>query len=246
MRTRFLLCLTALLLVTTGCRTKQRVEDIVIPEHSATAPASRMQLQWWADRHNSFNALAAAGEIDLVFLGDSITHSWENAGKHVWQDVYAPRNAANFGIGGDRTQHILWRIDHGNFDGLCPKLVVIMIGTNNARDNTAQEIADGVTAIVQRLRIKLPESKILLLAIFPRGTQPENNALRDNNIAASEIFSNLADERMIFFCDIGDVFMNDDGSISPDIMPDFLHLSEQGYRRWADAIEEDMTALLGE
>ena len=163
----------------------------------------------------------------------------------MWSEYYAPRHAANFGIGGDRTQHALWRIDNGNFDGIYPRLIVIMIGTNNSHDNTAAEIADGITAIVKRLRTRLPETKILMLAIFPRGQEP-TDARRANNMAANRIFRNIADGKMIHYLDIGEVFMNPDGTISPEIMPDFLHLTPDGYKLWADAIEDNIAELMGE
>ena len=116
------------------------------------------------------NARVKQGNVDLIFIGDSITHGWEEAGKDVWQKFYGKRNAVNLGIGGDQTQHVLWRLDHGNIDGISPKLAVIMIGTNNAGSGQQPEqIAEGIKAIVEQLRAKLPETKILLLAIFPRG-----------------------------------------------------------------------------
>lgn len=226
-----------------GCESGQHISKVIIPDHGATQPVPRTE-EWWVARHEHFNAQAAAGGIDLVLLGDSITHAWEGPGKEVWTEYYAHRNAANFGISGDRTQHVLWRIDHGNFDGINPKLIVIMIGTNNSHDNTAAEIADGVTAIVQKLHGKLPETKILMLAIFPRGSEPTDER-RINNMAANEIFRGIADGKMIHYLDIGRVFMNPDGTISAEIMPDFLHLTPAGYRLWADAMEEKVAELMG-
>lgn len=233
-----------LLVVTTGCQTGPRIVDLAIPLHSATTPATR-GAQRLVDRHERFNEIAEEGGVDLVFLGDSITQGWERNGREVWEEFYGGRHAANFGIGGDRTQHVLWRIENGNFDGIEPELIVLMIGTNNSRDNTAPEIADGVTAIIQKLRIKLPRTRILMLAIFPRGQNPDNTR-RANNEAANEVFMELADGRMIHYLDIGDVFINDDGTISAEIMPDYLHLSPAGYRLWAGAIEDDVARLLGE
>ena len=121
----------------------------------------------------------------------------------MWAKYYGKRNAVNLGIGGDRTQHVLWRLDHGNVDGISPKLAVLMIGTNNSNgtDNTAEEIAAGIKAIVKKLRTKLPQTKVLILAVFPRGEKP--NPQREKNAKASEIAAKLADDKMVFFLDIG-------------------------------------------
>ncbi|MBX9791577.1 MAG: GDSL family lipase [Pirellulales bacterium] len=212
------------------------------PRHSAVTPAPRPGD--WMKLHESFNERAKQGDVELVFLGDSITQGW--ADNDTWKKYYVRRHAANFGIGGDRTQHVLWRIEHGNFDGIKPKLVVLMIGTNNSNgsDNTAEEIADGIKAIVGQLREKLPDTKVLLLAIFPRGEQP--NPQREKNAKASELASKLADGKHVFYLDIGPKFLAADGSLSADIMPDHLHLSSRGYEIWAEAIEPQVKKLLGE
>jgi beta-glucosidase len=232
----------------------------------------------WKKRHESFNERAKQGDVDLVFIGDSITQGWEGNGKDVWKKHYGPRKAMNLGIGGDRTQHVLWRLENGNIEGIKPKLAVIMIGTNNSnnKDNTSAEIAEGIKAIVAKLRDKLPETKILLLAVFPRGAmsdaQIEKIVERDEKkkpdaaelpakIAAkrdyvksqrkkiadvNETVSKLADNKSIFYLDIGPKFLDADGTIPDDIMPDHLHLSPKGYQIWADAIEAKVADLLGE
>lgn len=188
---------------------------------------------------------AAAGNVDLVFLGDSITQGWEGAGKNVWQKYYASRKPLNLGIGGDRTQHVLWRLDHGNLDGLKPKVVVLMIGTNNSNkeDHPPGEILAGVAAIVQRLRERLPETKVLLLGIFPRGTTFSDQ--RGKLLQINQALAKLDDGRNVFFLELGAQFIEADGGISKAIMPDALHLSERGYELWAAAIEPKLTELLG-
>src|SRR4051812_41595863 len=128
----------------------------------------------WMKRHESFNERVKQGNADLIFIGDSITQGWEGNGKNVWAEYYAKRNAVNLGIGGDRTQHVLWRLDHGNIDGINPKLALLMIGTNNSGNNTSEQIADGIKAIVEKLRAKLPNTKVLILAIFPRGADKDD------------------------------------------------------------------------
>lgn len=200
----------------------------------------------WKVRHDSFNEKAKKGNIDLVFIGDSITQGWEGQGKDVWAKQYTPRKALNLGIGGDRTQHVLWRLDNGNIEGIAPKAAVIMIGTNNSngKDNTAEEIAAGITAIVEKLRTKLPQTKILLLAIFPRGEKP--NPQREKLAKVNEIIAKLADGKSVTYLDIGQKFLTEDGTLTKEIMPDFLHLSPKGYAIWADSIEDPLKKLLGE
>lgn len=198
----------------------------------------------WMKRHDSFNSRVKEGKVDLLFIGDSITQAWEGPGKEAWAKHFAPRNAVNLGIGGDRTQHVLWRLDNGNINNIKPKLAVIMIGTNNARSNKSDETAAGVTAIVTKLREKLPETKILLLAIFPRGAD-NNDMLRQTNAKVNEQIAKLADGKMVEFLDIGQKFLAEDGSLSKDIMPDLLHLSVKGYEIWAEAIEPHVARMMG-
>jgi lysophospholipase L1-like esterase len=196
----------------------------------------------WMELHQRFVERAKKGHVDLLFLGDSITQGWN--GNEVWKRFYAARNAANFGIGGDRTQHVLWRIKKGELDGIKPKVAVLMIGTNNAGSNTPDEIAQGIDAIVQELRRKLPETKVLLLAVFPRSQKPDS--LRDRLKSVNQKIAKLDDGDHVKFLDIGNTFLQDDGTISKEVMPDSLHLSGLGYRRWADAMEPTLRSLLDE
>ena len=210
--------------------------------HSAIDPVSRDRAGWMG-RHEKMNARVKQAGVDLVFIGDSITQGWEGNGKGVWNKYYAKRNAVNLGIGGDRTQHVLWRLDHGNIDGISPKLAVVMIGTNNSGDNTPEEIADGVEAIVEQLRSSLPETKVLLLAIFPRGENGQDERRRVNR-AANERIAKLDNGKMVKYLDIGQGFLENDGTLTREIMPDLLHLSEKGYTIWADAIESAVAKAL--
>ena len=208
-------------------------------------PDHRHYCPGWTARHESFNEIAKKGEVDLVFIGDSITHSWESKGKDVWEKYYGKRKAANFGIDGDQTQHVIWRIDNGNFEGMKPKLIVIMIGTNNAGHNTPGEVAEAMEVIVKRLQSKVPESKILLLGIFPRGAKADAEK-RVLNEKANAAFSKLADNKLIHYMDIGKKFLDADGTLSTEIMPDALHPNAKGFEIWAKAIESKVTELLGE
>jgi lysophospholipase L1-like esterase len=210
---------------------------------AATTPASRTD-KWWQERHKSMNARVKQGNVDLIFVGDSITHGWEGSGKGVWQKYYGSRNAVNLGIGGDQTSQVLWRLDHGNIDGISPKLAVVMIGTNNSGSQNPEQIARGVTAVVERLKTKLPQTKILLLAIFPRGAD-NNDGLRKKNAAANVVIAKLADNKQVFYQDLGPQFVAADGTLSKNIMPDLLHPNAQGYEIWAKAIEPMVAQTLG-
>jgi lysophospholipase L1-like esterase len=219
----------------------------------AVIPAPRTD-KGWVDRNARYNARARQGaengDMSIIFLGDSITEGWEGAGKQVWNDRFAPMHAVNLGIGGDRTQHVLYRVDHGNLDGLAspksgeaPELVVLMIGTNNLHDDSAEQVAAGIEAIVTHLAQKLPRTPVLVLGVFPRGEKPADPArfkIADVNHRVSTWIVDRANERSVKprveFLDFGDRFLEKDGSISPEIMPDFLHLSPKGYQIWADAV----------
>lgn len=211
--------------------------------NSAIAPVPREE-DSWVQRHESMNARVKQGNVDLLLIGDSITHGWEGGGKATWDKYYAGRNAVNLGIGGDKTEHVLWRLDNGNINGISPKLAVLMIGTNNSKANTAEEIGEGITAIVQKLRDKLPSTKVLILSIFPREEKPGET--RDKLAQASAIAAKAADGDMVHFLDIGTFFLEPDGTLPKSIMPDFLHPNEKGYELWAQAMEPTVARLMGE
>jgi lysophospholipase L1-like esterase len=216
------------------------------PKHSAISPEPRGQ-DWWKERANLINKrVKETPESKVVFIGDSITQGWEGAGKAVWEERYAAHGALNLGIGGDRTQHVLHRLLNGNLEGIAPKAAVVMIGTNNSNgyDNTAKQIAEGVGEIVQTLRSKAPQTKILLLGIFPRG---ENiNEQRGKLLQINQILAKHDDGKQVRFLDIGHHFITEEGLIPAEIMPDYLHLSPKGYEMWADAIDLHLRELMGE
>jgi lysophospholipase L1-like esterase len=226
-----------------------------IPVHVATAPVPQDDPNFpeWAERHEKLNALSKKGEAKLVFLGDSITEFWESedAGKSVWEKFWAPLNAANFGIRGDRTENVLWRLANGNLDGLKPKLIVLMIGTNNTgyhKENnkyhcTAQQTADGIKGVIEKLKARCPTSKILLLAIFPRGEEIDDPLRKQNNETNAKIKA-FADEKTIHFLDIGAKFLKPNGDGIVTLMPDMLHLSTDGYKIWAEAIAAKVRSLM--
>lgn len=215
-------------------------------ENSAILPVAReggaFERYLYLNEHAGENQ----GEIDVLFIGDSITQGWENAGREIWEEFYGSRKAFNIGISGDRTQHVLWRLENGNIEEVFPNVSVVMIGTNNSglERNTTSEVLAGVTAVTEKLRSLLPDTKILLLGIFPRGK--EFNEQRGKILQVNQALQKLQDNEYIFFLDIGYVFLEADGTISEDIMPDALHLSTAGYRLWAESMEPVLQHLLGE
>ena len=219
-------------------------------QESSTEPAARkkeypwMSVASWTQRHEAHLKRAKEGKIDLLFVGDSITEGWGN--NAVWQKTYAPLNAANIGIGGDTTENVLWRLENGEVDGISPKVAVLLIGTNNfgLEGHQPDAVAKGVTAVVQTLRKKLPTTKILLLAIFPRDEKPTADIRKKIKTVNDQIVK-LDDKKNVRFLDIGAKLSNPDGSLSKEVMPDFLHLSEKGYQIWADAMAPLLKEMTG-
>ncbi len=181
------------------------------------------------------------GPVGLLFLGDSITDGWRGGGKATWAK-YAKYDPANFGISGDRTEHVLWRITNGELDGIKPKVAVLMIGTNNIGGDTPEWIAAAVKKIVDSIHAKLPETKVLLLAVFPRDAKDSGN--RKRVMAINEIISKLDDGKTTRYLDIGKVFLDADGQIPKDIMNDGLHPTAKGYELWYDAMQPTLEAML--
>ncbi len=245
-----IILISAIVCITnSGCRESSRSEKIdsyqIVPDaHSAIIPLPRDN-DWWTLRHQAAVDRAKQGDVDMIFVGDSIFHRWESIGKSVWNEYYADRNVLNLGFSGDRTQHVLWRLNNGEIDGISPKLAVVMIGTNNCTlGSSPQEIADGVVAICKKIRSTLPDTKILLLGIFTRDEQPSER--RERNAQASNIFSKIADDKWIYYLNINDKLLESDGTLSKEIMPDAIHPSEKGYKICAEAIETEVARLMSE
>lgn len=223
---------------------KEEVVKAITPEVQTAAWAQ----SWWMPRHeDKLKALKEQDQIDLLMIGDSITHGWENAGKSVWDEFYKSRNAFNIGFSGDRTEQVLWRFEHGAIDGISPKCAVVMIGTNNTghRQDPAEETAAGVKAIVDMLGQKLPKTKVLLLAVFPRGAKPDD-PLRKLNSSINEKISKFDDGQRVFYLNINKTFLTDDGTLTREVMPDLLHPRQKGYKMWAEAMEPTLAKLMGE
>lgn len=205
--------------------------------------------------HESFLKRKSEGPIGLLFLGDSITEGWKKA-PHIWDYYFGKYQPANFGIGGDRTQHVIWRIENGELDGIDPKAVVLMIGTNNSASNSGEEIAAAVKKIVEMIRAKLPNTKVLLLAIYPRDARRNADGLITEaavadaakrvavNDKANAIIAKLDDGVNVKFLNINSIFLGRDGRIPWNIMPDQLHPTAAGYQLIAEAIEKPLAELM--
>ena len=222
----------------------------------AVTPASDdggWRKDWWMPRHEQklaeiaawTNEVASADgekEIPVVFLGDSITHYWETRGAAVWAEYFAhgAHRAIDLGFSGDRTEHVLWRIAHGEFDGYRAGTVVLMIGTNNTghfprEQETPAETIAGVRAVLDALRAKQPTAKIVLCSVFPCDTSADGQR-RVRNFAVNEGIRRFCDGVWIHWCPIYDQFLEADGTLTAEIMPDALHPGETGYRIWAKAV----------
>lgn len=192
----------------------------------------------WKKRHASMNQKAKKPH-DLLFIGDSITQSWEGPGKATWEKFYGKRKALNLGISGDRTEHVIWRLNNGNLrNQKKAKAAVVMIGTNNTGHNNQDpsEVKDGVERIISTIRARCPEAKILLLGVFPRGLNPDDPK-RKNNDKINTLISKFHNGERIHYLDISDKFLNPEGILTKEIMPDALHPKQKGYQIWAEAIE---------
>lgn len=223
---------------------------VVRAQMEAVVPVPRAEI--WGDRPETwigrfYNNVrqVQTGDVDLLFIGDSITHGWETTGRATWDRYYGHRKAVNLGFGGDRTQHVLWRLVHGQLDRARPKVAVVMIGTNNTNSDNPAEIIAGVRAVCYTLRAILPETKVLLLGIFPRGSGPDDWRRRVNE-AANATLAQIDDGEWMHYLDIGSHFLEDGGVLPEHIMPDALHPNARGYEIWAEAMEPTLAKLMGD
>ena len=189
----------------------------------------------WLAQHDAFVKRARQGGIDVLFLGDSITANFATRGKDVWVREIAPLGSvANFGISGDRTQFVLWRVQNGEIDGTNARVVVLMIGTNNLGSATPETVARGVAAILGTVRARLPDATVILNALLPRGAR--NDPLRAKGAAVNALIAPLADGMHVRWLDAGAAFVDADGAIPATLMPDALHPSPAGYAVLAAAL----------
>jgi beta-glucosidase len=229
-------------------------DDAAQAAASGGKPTPCVPAQKDPQRHEQFlkdkEAALKKGPIKLVFIGDSITDAWRHGEQNkLYTERWGRYNPLNLGISGDKTEHVLWRLEHGELDDLAEsaKGVVIMIGTNNLGNPpkaTPEDTAKGVECVVKAVRHKLPEAKVLLLAVFPRGMAADD-PYRAQIKTINDTISKLADGQHVRYLDIGQKFLGDDGTLPKDIMPDALHPNEKGYQLWADAIDPAVKEMMG-
>ena len=184
-------------------------------------------------------------DINLVFIGDSIIHAWEDKGKQAWAACFAKYGALNLGFSGDKTENVLWRIHHGEIDSISPTLIVLMIGTNNTghRKDPAQHTANEITQIIDEIHLRLPDTHILLHAILPRAKRP-NNKLRIINNEINKKIINLQKRDYVHWIDAQDLFIDENGILDEDKMSDFLHPDAHQYEAWAEFLLPTIEALM--
>lgn len=241
------IALLALAFAVTSCRSDEKLPN------NAIVPVGRLEKDnyGWEERHAAVMAAKEKIKPEVVLIGDSITHFWGgepdggkigNRGTESWKELFGGRPVLNLGFGWDRTQNVLKRIELGELDGIDPKAVVIHIGTNNtsktvnARNNTPAEIAEAIGFIIDRVQAKCPHAKIILMAIFPRGEKPGDRS----RALLAEINRHLepfGKKSGVTYLDITKNWLQPDGTISRETMPDFLHPNQKGYKIWADALK---------
>lgn len=212
--------------------------------NAAEEPQYRPQ-QWWIQRHQENIAAVSKhpDKVKLVFMGDSITEGMYMA-RDVLDKLWGNYFPEHLGIGGDSTHHLLWRIQNGEVSGLDPKLVVVLIGTNNLNDFSDEQTVEGIEAVVAELRKRLPASKILVLGLLPRD-YALNGVYRKRVRGVNEILSHrIADHKNVFYFDVGDKLILPDGTLPPTVMPDFLHPSHNGYEMLFNGIKPTVDQLL--
>lgn len=233
-------------------------KDTSPPANTAIIPVPKLEEDSynWYDRHAEVLRIKDSIDPEIVLIGNSITHFWGGLpalknidgtarkpnGPNAWESVFGNRAMLNLGFGWDRTQNVLWRLDHGELDGLHPKKVVILIGTNNtsetknARMNTPEEIVAGIREICLRVRSKAPGAEIILMAILPREEKPDHpRRILINQI--NQLLQVFAATNQLRYLDIGAAMLQPDGTLSRTIASDFCHPTEKGYQIWADALK---------
>ena len=202
---------------------------------------------FWQARFTQNRALAAqrGKEFQLVFIGDSITELMSNA-HDTMNRLWGPYHPQEFGISGDETGQVLWRLRNGELGGVSPKVAVLLIGTNNFADNPDNEIYEGIKHIVTELRTRMPSTKILVLGILPRGAMPDNAFRRRVTGVNSLLARDIADNQHVFFTDIGGAFLEPNGVMKMALMPDQLHPSPLGYTAMFEALKPTVDKLLAQ
>ena len=212
-------------------------------------PANKMDQAWWKARHEANCARIEQGNVDLLLIGDSITHGWDTGGKPVLDYYYGDRNCVNMGFGGDQTGNVLWRLDDAPMDKIRPKAAMLLIGINNLWVACNQNPADvplGTKMIVDKLERLYPDIKILVLFTFvvgPEGEQPTRSRVAKSNALLLDL---LRDDPQVIVKDINYIWLDEANRVPAELMADFVHPTELGYKRWAAAVEPEISKILGD
>ena len=222
-----------------------------LPSITPSIPVKTWTHGMWLPRFDAKKELAKQGGYEVVFVGDSITHFWESKGAKVWDANFAggPYKALNCGFSGDCTEHVLWRLDHGQLNGTNPKAIVLMIGTNNTghRELCLESPTDtilGIQAILGRFSKQFPEAKVIMHPIFPRGATT-NDPCRVRNDIVNSVIAKFADGKRVFWCDFNSRLLTEDGVLEKTMAPDLLHPGEKGYEIWAEELKPFLDYALG-
>ena len=239
MKTSLLRTLT-LLLALQGIVARTMAFEPRTPESSVT-PVEK-------SRHADFmnQIKAGKGNFDFVLIGDSITDAWPRTGKNSYAR-FAPWKPLDLGVSGEHTEEVLWRLQNGELDGIHPKVIMLLIGTNNLGhcvDEKPEWVAAGIKKILETIRAKQPQAKIILLAIFPRGATAED-PIRLRVEETNKLLPALADGKEVIFLDIGPKFLDANGNLPKQVMPDMLHPNDKGYELWIDAVAPKLEELMG-
>ncbi|MEI6809022.1 MAG: GDSL-type esterase/lipase family protein [bacterium] len=218
--------------------TKSAIADKPFKLTSANDPAKPVPggVRWFGRKHNAYVDQTRNKQFDLCLLGDSITDMWPG---DLFGKYFSKHNAVNFGIGGDRCENVLWRLENGELVGTNPKVIVLLIGTNNSGMNTAEEMAYGISLVVKALRAACPKTKILLLGVFPKKDMP-----LEKGKACNAIVSKLDDKKMVRYLDVGTKFLDKNGNIQEGILADVVHLTRKGYEIWGDAMSPLLDSMM--
>jgi lysophospholipase L1-like esterase len=207
------------------------------------APEPR-EAHWPVQRFEKINAAVKTQPYRVLFLGDSITERFPTDAPEVWRDHMEPRGVLDAGVSGDRTEHLLWRLEHGNLDGPAPAAVVVLIGTNDLGHGRMPEIAaEGIRANLRYLRQRLPAARILLLGLWPREEAPDAR-LRRGTVAVNQLVRSCGGDSAVVYADIGGVLLDPEGRLTPEISPDRLHFTALGYARLAPRLDALIDGLV--
>ncbi|WP_309380785.1 GDSL-type esterase/lipase family protein [Cerasicoccus frondis] len=223
------------------------VSAIAYADATANPAANPEMRNTWLDQHNSIEKRLKQSGSEIVFIGDSITYNWASGsrGKSVWDKHYAKMGVFNMGISGDKTENILWRLQNGSLAEVNPKVAVVLAGINNIHRDSAEQIAEGVEAIVNEVLSECPSCQVVLMGLFPRGYKPDAPE-RAKILKVNQIIAKMAENPRVEYLDIGDQLLDENGYYTKEMSPDALHPLAPGYEIWANAMNPIIFEMLAQ